>query len=123
MTFGPKEADVTVVTWGSTKGAVLDAMEDLEKEGIKVRLLQIRIIHPFPTKEVVDELSKAKIKVGCEMNFQGQLTPIIREFTGIAMDANIFKYTGRPMKKDEVRDALRDIVKKHSKKVVLTHGA
>lgn len=122
-TYGPKDADCVVVAWGSTKGAILDAMEDLEKEGIKVRLVQVHLIHPFPTKEVTEELSRAKIKVGVEMNYAGQLCGVIRENTGIAMDATIFKYTGRPMKKDEVRDSLRNIVKKAEKKVVLTHGA
>jgi pyruvate/2-oxoacid:ferredoxin oxidoreductase alpha subunit len=57
------------------------------------------------------------------MNYKGQLCDVIRENTGIAMDSTIFKFTGRPMKKDEVRDALRNIVKKAEKKVVLTHGA
>lgn len=122
-TYGPADAECVVVTWGSTKGAILDAMEDLEKEGIKIQLLQIHLIHPFPTKEVTEILNRAKIKVGAEMNFSGQLCGVVREHTGIAMDSMILKYTGRPMKKDEVRDALRDIVKKHSEKVVLTHGA
>ncbi len=122
-TYGPKDADCLVVTWGSTKGAILDAMEDLEKEGIKVRLLQICLINPFPTPEVMKELSQAKIKVGAEMNYSGHLCGVIRENTGIAMDSMILKYTGRPMKKDEMVDALRNIVKKAEKKVVLTHGA
>jgi len=122
-TYGPKDADCLVVTWGSCKGAILDAMEDLEKDGMKVRVLQIRLINPFPLKEVMEELNRAKIKIGVEMNFSGQLCGIIRENTGIAMDATILKYTGRPMKKEEVRDGLRNIVKQHEKKVVLTHGA
>lgn len=118
-----KDADVLAITWGSMKGPILDSIEELQKDGVKVRLLQIILMNPFPTEEVMHELSQAKLKVGVEMNFAGQMCGWIRENTGVAMDAKILKYTGRPMTKDEIRDGLRDIVKKHEKKVVLTHGA
>jgi 2-oxoglutarate ferredoxin oxidoreductase subunit alpha len=118
-----QEADVLAVTWGSMKGPLLDALEELQKEGIKLRILQVILMNPFPTEEVLKELGQAKLKVGVEMNYTGQLCNLIREKTGVAMDAFILKWTGRPMTKDEVRDGLIEIVKKHSKKVVLTHGA
>jgi 2-oxoglutarate ferredoxin oxidoreductase subunit alpha len=124
-TYGARaeEADCLVVTWGSMKGPILDAMEDLKKEGIKVRLLQMILMNPFPVPEVMKELNAAKLKIGVEMNYSGQLCSLIREKTGVAMDSFILKWTGRPMTRDEVRDGLRKILKQHEKKVVLTHGA
>ncbi|HEY9491581.1 MAG TPA: 2-oxoacid:acceptor oxidoreductase subunit alpha, partial [Nitrososphaeraceae archaeon] len=46
---------VTIVSWGSTKGAILDAIDRLVAEGKKVRFIQIRLMHPFPTT-LVDKM-------------------------------------------------------------------
>ena len=48
--FGPPQADVTLVGWGSTKGAILDAMQDLEADGVRCNFLQIRYMSPFPNQ-------------------------------------------------------------------------
>ncbi|MBI3860081.1 MAG: 2-oxoacid:acceptor oxidoreductase subunit alpha [Thaumarchaeota archaeon] len=122
--FGPEDADITVVSWGSTKGAILDAMEWLKEDGIKVNFLQLRLIHPFPTARVTEILSKAKKVVGIEMNFSAQLIGIVRERTCLPIEQLVVKYNGRPMSCEEVYDALRLISEgKAPKRVVLKHGA
>ncbi len=52
------------MSWGSPKGAILDAMEVLKDEGITVNFLQIRLIKPFPTEYVKEVLSGAKTHCG-----------------------------------------------------------
>ncbi len=122
--FGPEDADITVVSWGSTKGAILDAMEWLKEDGIKVNFLQIRLVHPFPTEHVAKLLSKAKKIVGIEMNYSGQLIGILRERTCIPVEQLVVKYNGRPMSSEEVYDAIKMISEGNApKKLVLKHGA
>jgi len=122
--FGPEEADVTIVSWGSTKGAILDAMDWLEQDGLKVNFLQLRLIQPFPTEYVAKTLSRAKKIVGVESNYSGQLISIVREKTCIPVEQLVVKYNGRPMSSEEVYDAIRLIAKGNApKKVVLTNGA
>ncbi len=122
--FGPEDADITVVSWGSTKGAILDAMDWLKEDGISVNFLQIRLVHPFPTEHVAKLLSKAKKVVGVEMNFSGQLIGIVRERTCIPIEQLVVKYNGRPMSAEEIYDALRTIHEgKAPKKLVLKRGA
>ena len=41
--------DYTIISWGSTKGPILDALEMLKKEGINIGFVQIKLLHPFPT--------------------------------------------------------------------------
>ncbi len=120
--FGPEKADVTFVTWGSTKGPILDALEELKAVGISANCLQIILAIPFPTAYVEQFLSKAKKKVAVEMNYDGQMANVIRERTGIAMDHKILKWNGRPITKDEVLWGLRKITREKCGKVVLTHG-
>jgi 2-oxoglutarate ferredoxin oxidoreductase subunit alpha len=122
--FGPESADITIVGWGSTKGAILDAMDWLSQDGLKVNFLQIRLIQPFPTEYVKSVLLKAKKIVGVETNYSGQLISVVREKTCIPVDQLVVKYNGRPMSSEEVYNAIRLIADgKAPKKVVLTSGA
>ncbi len=122
--FGPEQAEITIISWGSTKGAILDAMEWLQQEGISVNFLQVRLINPFPTGRVEAILSKAKKVVGVEMNYSGQLIGVLREKTCIPVDQLVVKYNGRPMSCEEVYDSLKMIHEGTApKRMVLRHGA
>ena len=122
--FGPEDADVTVVSWGSTKGAILDAMEWLRQDGIRVNFIQIRLVNPFPTEYVTKVLSRAKKVVGIEMNYSAQLVGILRERTCIPVEQVVVKYNGRPMSSEELYDSIRMIHEgKAPKRVVLKRGA
>src|SRR3989475_742497 len=74
--FGPKDAPTVIVSWGSTKGALLDALDRLWAEGAKVGYLHVRLINPFPTAEILPYLAKAKRRIGIEVNFGAQLAGI-----------------------------------------------
>lgn len=122
--FGPESADITVVSWGSTKGAILDAMEWLKQDGINVNFLQIRLVSPFPTEYVTKVLSKAKKIVGIEMNYTAQLIGVTREMTCIPIEQLVVKYNGRPMSSEEIYEALKMIKEgKAPKRMVLKRGA
>jgi 2-oxoglutarate ferredoxin oxidoreductase subunit alpha len=122
--FGPKDASTVIVSWGSTKGALLDALDLLWAEGAKIGYLHVRLIKPFPVAEVTKFLAKAKRRIGVEMNFGGQLASVVREQTGIQMTHMILKYNGRPMSNTELYDALGPILRgKAEKRTVLTRGA
>lgn len=121
-TFGPEAADISIVTWGSNKGAILEAMEHLEADGLKVNLLQIRLMRPFPAEEVKGFLSKAKKLICVEMNYSGQMAGLVRQHTGCDMDHHIRKWNGRVMSWDEIYEAIQQILKTGDRKVVLTHG-
>ena len=120
--FGPKQADVTIVGWGSTKGPILDSIQDLEVDGIRCNFLQVRYMSPFPTGLVTKYLSNAKRRVLVEGNYSGQLGALIREHTGITMDSKILKYNGRPFSQNEVYEGVREAIKNGVKEVVMAHA-
>ena len=120
--FGPSKADVTLVGWGSTKGAILDAMQDLEADGVRCNFLQVRYMSPFPTDQVTKHLSIAKKRVLVEGNYSGQLGGLIREHTGITMDSRVLKYNGRPFSQNEVFEGVREVIKNGNKEVVMAHA-
>src|SRR6267378_1367599 len=122
---GKKQADATLVSWGSTKGAILDAMRTLDQDGIGVDFLQIRLASPFPTESVYEKLSGAKLVIDIEQNYSGQMAAVIAEKTMLDIKNKILKFNGRPMSEDEIYQGVRQIVSNPSqnRRVVLTHGA
>lgn len=94
---GPKDADVTLVCWGSTWGVVKEAVELLNANGVKANFLNIKYIAPFHAKEVSEILSKAKKKISVEVNYTSQMARHIKAETGISMDGHVNKYDGEPM--------------------------
>jgi 2-oxoglutarate ferredoxin oxidoreductase subunit alpha len=120
--FGPSQADVTIVGWGSTKGPILDGIQDLEADGVRCNFLQVRHMSPFPTELVTKHLQNARKKVLIENNYSGQLGALIREHTGIAMDYKILKYNGRPFSQNEVYEGVKDALKNGTKELVMVHA-
>ena len=124
LNFFEEDGAATVISWGSPKGAIIEAQNRLKAEGINVNFLQVRLIHPFPTEDVSRLLGRAKKIIDVEMNYSGQLAGIVREETGIPIDDLVLKYNGRPMTSDEVYDAIRNVLSgKSTKRQVLMHGS
>ena len=120
--YGEDPADVTLVTWGSPKGAILDAMPQLKAQGIRCRLIQIHLLWPFPGKELESLLKGATLVVDVENNYSGQMASLIRQETGIQIPHQIVKWTGRPMSETELVAAVTEIVKQKTPRVVLRRG-
>ena len=100
-------------------------MKLLERDGISVDFLQIRLVSPFPTVAVQQRLSGTKLLVDVEQNYSGQMAAVIAEKTLIEIRNKIVKFNGRPMSRDEVYLAIRQIIAnpEANRRVVLTHGA
>ncbi len=121
--FGDEDATTTIVSWGSPKGAILEGMERLRKEGFKMNFIQVRIPLPFPQNFMIEKLGKATKKIMVEGNYTAQLAGVIREQTGLEMDYFVLKWSGRPISVDEIYEALKLIFQgKAPKRQVLTHG-
>jgi 2-oxoglutarate/2-oxoacid ferredoxin oxidoreductase subunit alpha len=106
--YGPKDADVTIVSWGSNKGSILQALKDYPN----VNYLHIAWMSPFPSKEVKTILEKSKHIVNVECNYSAALGGLIKENTGIEITDNLLKYDGRPFFPEEISKKLNSILKK-----------
>jgi 2-oxoglutarate ferredoxin oxidoreductase subunit alpha len=108
--YGVSSSDVVIISWGSTKGVILDTMDKLEAEGIKVKYIQIRLMHPFPSELVKSMLKDAKTIINIEMNYTGQLGSLLRQHTGLEANYHIVKYNGRPMSLEEVYNSVKRVI-------------
>ena len=107
--YGDAGAAFTIVSWGSNKGGILEALESLQADGISARLVQVRLLWPFPHDEILPLLDTADPLVIVEANFSGQFARLLRECTGRESDYLVVKYNGRPMSGQELQRAFKAI--------------
>jgi 2-oxoglutarate ferredoxin oxidoreductase subunit alpha len=107
--YGDPQATFTIASWGSNKGAILEALEGLAADGIPARLIQVRLLWPFPAQEMAALLEDARPLVVVESNYSGQFGQLLCAQTGCQRDHLVVKYNGRPMTCGELSQALRQI--------------
>ena len=118
------EGDFCIVSWGSTQGPILDAIEMLKNDGIDIGFIEIKLLHPFPKEVLKKYLSNSKTIINVEANYNGQLGSLIRQNLEKDPDYYILKFTGRPMTCTELYDTLKKITNNNAqKREVLTYGA
>ena len=105
--YGSDDPKVTMVGWGSTKGAALEAIRNLENEGIKAQYLQIRVMEPFP--EGLETMLKGKT-ILFENNRTAELGKLIKLNTGHVFDGTSLRYDGRPLTPLEIVDKVKEVL-------------
>ena len=102
--YGNKNSKNIIVSWGSPKGAILDA---LNENKIDAKFIQIIYLEPFSEK-IKSELEKASRIILVENNASGKLSELITQKTGIFVeDKNkILRYDGRPFLSDELAEEI-----------------
>ena len=111
-----------VISWGSTKGAILEALEKLTEEGSKLGFIQVRLLHPFPTGTIKKFLTNARLIIDVEMNYSSQLGSLVQQYTGREIDFKIVKYNGRPMSTTEIYIALKAILSGNNERRIVLDG-
>ena len=95
--YGNPDSQVTLLTWGSTKGACIEVAGQL---GLKV--VQPIYLEPMPTWELEKHLKGRVIAV--EVNATGQLANIL------GVKEKVLKYDGRPFTPEELKKRLGGIL-------------
>jgi 2-oxoglutarate ferredoxin oxidoreductase subunit alpha len=122
--FGDKNAKNIIVSWGSPKGAIIEAMELLAKEAFSLGFIQVRMLHPLPKAHMTDLLKDREKIIDVENNYLGQLGQIIKEEIGVQPNYRVLKYTGRPITTTEMYDSLKNILTgQTAERQVLTYGS
>ena len=106
----PEEADVTLIGWGSTYGAIKEAIEQLKAEGITATQLPIKWIVPLNGPVIADIISRAKRTIIVENNYSGQFFRYLRSETGCNVDGHIRKYDGEPFMPHHIVNGVVDQV-------------
>jgi len=107
---GNKNSKNIILSWGSTKGAILDAINENK---LDVKFVQILYMSPFPTKQIKNIIEKSKRVLVVENNFDSPLSKLVTEKTGFIIDDKnkILRYDGRPFFSDELNEKIREMLR------------
>ncbi|MFC1957481.1 2-oxoacid:acceptor oxidoreductase subunit alpha [Chloroflexota bacterium] len=105
--YGPQKAEITLIGWGSTYGAIREAVDILHREHVNVNSLHFNELWPFPVDAVTGILDKARKSYVVENNATGQLAHLIKAETGRGTSGKILKYDGRPFTPAYIAEEIR----------------
>ncbi|MBD8025651.1 2-oxoacid:acceptor oxidoreductase subunit alpha [Ureibacillus sp. Re31] len=106
-----EEADVLLVGFNSTRGAIEEVQERLTEEGVKVNHAHIRLLFPFPTKEMAPLVANAKKVIVVENNKTSQLANILKmNIGGHDKTYSITKYDGTPFLPRELENKVKELL-------------
>ncbi|WP_287584621.1 2-oxoacid:acceptor oxidoreductase subunit alpha [Candidatus Borrarchaeum sp.] len=106
LIYGPETADISLIGWGSTYGAIREAVDILIEEGIITNMMHATEVFPVH-KAVGDFVAKAKRSFVVENNYTGQYANIIRAYTGKLPSGRINKYDGRPFAPENIVEEIK----------------
>lgn len=92
--YGADDAELTFLAWGSTYGPLREAVDRLNGQGVRARMLHFTDIWPLP--EGVEGLLVGET-VAVENNYSGQFADLLRMATGHTLSRRILKWDGRPL--------------------------
>jgi 2-oxoglutarate ferredoxin oxidoreductase subunit alpha len=104
---GPREGRVLVLGWGSSRGAITGAVNQLQAEGRSVARAHLRHLNPFP-RNLGEVLSRYERVLVPEMNM-GQLALLLRARFLVDV-ASLCKVQGKPFFRSEIHGRVMELL-------------
>ncbi|MFO7654638.1 MAG: 2-oxoacid:acceptor oxidoreductase subunit alpha [Candidatus Krumholzibacteriia bacterium] len=104
----PEGAEVGVIGWGSTYGAITEAIEQIqEEEGVTIAHLHPRVLSPLNEWRIRQFLGPLKKLIVPEENYTGQYAHFLKGKFGIK-PIEVHKCTGMPFSSEELVRAFKE---------------
>ncbi|MDD3150578.1 MAG: transketolase C-terminal domain-containing protein, partial [Candidatus Gastranaerophilales bacterium] len=118
--YGPDDSRIGIISWGSTSGAVLEAIDMAREAGYKIQALYPRTLNPIPENWLSDFIKGKEILIIVERNYTAQLAnTLVYRCNRLNKDIQIYehlKYDGEPFSPREIFDRIFEIIQSQSLK-------
>ncbi|MFO8034232.1 MAG: 2-oxoacid:acceptor oxidoreductase subunit alpha [Candidatus Bipolaricaulota bacterium] len=94
---GSFEGRTVCLGWGSTYGAIREAVDGLNANGGNYGLIHFSELWPLRTEELIQVFREAERVIAVEANATGQLAQLVAQQTGRQVERCIGRYDGRPL--------------------------
>lgn len=108
--YPPDKTTAVALCFGSTYGAVREAVEQLRAKGASVAMMHLSELAPFPRESVLARLAKVRRIVTVENNATAQLARLVTTETRLKIRDSILKYDGRPFTAEGVTSELERLL-------------
>ena len=88
-TAGNEDAEIAFIACGTASNQAKEGQRELEKLGIKSKVIKLRTIRPFPTEEIIEALDGVKHVFVPEFNVVGWLANEVKAKLYGKLDVNI----------------------------------
>ncbi len=95
--YGSEKPEIVLVSWGSSLGAVTEAVDMLNVSGKSAGALHFTDIWPLPEMKPGFKISSGLKYIGVENNYSGQFADIFEKHTGIKFSKRVLRYDGHPL--------------------------
>ncbi len=108
--YGSEETEFLIISWGSPKGPILEAMKMLGDD--RIGFLQIIWMEPFPKDKVYSIVSRYDDEniILIENNKTGLLNSLLNEYIHLDIKKKFLKYDGRPPYPYEIVDFIKEVI-------------
>ena len=106
--YPSENADIVLLGWGSTYGAMKEAVDIMNSDGLKSQMVHFSEIYPFSSKDFSGGISNDTKVFAVESNYTGQFADLFQFETGIAVHHKILKYDGRPFSPEEIISEVKE---------------
>ena len=108
--YGPSDASVSIILFGTTKMPAREAMKWLDAEGVSVNMMQLTTVWPFPATEVSAFMERSTRTLVIEGNATGQLEGLIREQCLREVGHRLNRSDGRPFSPEQIYSTVHCIL-------------
>ena len=108
--YGSEEAEIGIIGWGSTEGAIREARYLAEGRGILVRHLHPKVISPLPDRQIRHFLAGLKQVMVVEENYTGQFAHFVKAKFGIK-PIEVHKCEGIPITPEEIYAGIEKVAR------------
>jgi 2-oxoglutarate ferredoxin oxidoreductase subunit alpha len=106
--YGDEDATIGIIGWGSTEGAIHEAVDRAHAKGYKVASLHPRILSPLPDKTIRSFIQSVKKVIVPECNYSGQLANLLGANFGL-QPIRVNKFGGIPFTAGEILKAIEEV--------------
>ncbi|KTG08048.1 2-oxoacid:acceptor oxidoreductase subunit alpha [Haloferax profundi] len=102
--YGPEDADLGLITFGSQQGTVEEAADVLNENGHSVKVLGVSELMPFPKDQVSAFLDSVDEALVVEMTASAQFRGLVQKELGGYGDkmSSLLKYNGNPFEPHDI---------------------
>ena len=106
--YGDDDALIGIIGWGSTEGAIQEAIDHARANGYKVAALHPRVLSPLPEQTIRTFIGSVRKVIVAECNYSGQLANLLGAKFGLQA-IRVNKFGGIPFTAADIFRAIEEV--------------
>ena len=106
--YGDEDATIGIIGWGSTEGAIQEAVDRARAKGYRVASLHPKILSPLPDRAIREFIRSVQTVIIPECNYSGQLANLLGAKYGLQA-IRVNKFGGIPFTAGEILRAIEEV--------------